>query len=249
MATIPVQFGIEFEAVGPRSWLGFLLGQNAGLDVASDDYGDSSCWTLGEDGSVLDEKPDDNDANPDFKIYNQSSDDLECELRTPILTWSKMGEVKKALDVMSKVCVLSNSCGMHVHVSSPVSAVVNGKKMAQLIEAKYSARSSRKRWCHSGYSVDDKYYVVRKVWEYEWDGNIEEDADRGNNHLEVRVFDGCLDYKEVSKRVRDVIDCYRKASVYRGRDGYGRPLARPVRVRSVGTSGLVVPVRRKLVSV
>ncbi len=198
-----IQFGVELEFVGQTpSFVGRKL-REGGLKVVT--------HSSNEDFSI------DTDSSIGPGVVGMS-DEEACvsglnwglEFRTPVLDAipADFKRFKEALDVLTSSCKvgMNRSCGMHVHVSSqtaPYSSYrINGRRFRKLVETNYRhlVWPTRAKWCGS---PDDRYSECPAVQLYSCTFN----------HYEVRIFNGTLNWREISSRVKDVVTWYRESLV------------------------------------
>ncbi len=235
----PLMFGIELEFVGDSYPIdGQVVGRLlAKMKAAAPrcpiriDNGHRVGWNLGFDGSAFhgidgcypEKHPQGFSKEQFVQRIREMCRPTGLELRTPIITETRrrveMSYLKKFLSVLKDNGCITNSCGMHVHLSCKKDDVrISGLSMSRSIATSHGHEvwSTRRRYCKSGFGVVDRYRAVRVVG--------------GLNHVEFRLFNGTLDYDEVRDRLEVASKAYLQGLRYEGRNGLGRLVSSRKRV-------------------
>lgn len=177
---IPIRLGIELELIGPDSCFMQEFFKRR-LKINLKDWSRKNVWAYMEDASCYD------------------GDAVGMEIATPAFrSMRELRSLEKVLDAVGRFCWVNRSCGMHVHISTPGRYELDERGFADAVWSRYGkdVRHGRKQYCRPGVgdSEDDRWRAVSVV-----DGN----------HVEVRVFNGTLDYRVVQDRCEEVIKLYR----------------------------------------
>jgi len=214
---LPVRIGFELEFCGPSNDRMLRIARDAGIEVMDNGwyhggrYPDK--WQLTNDGSVTSTL-----TNTDCDELNRRGVDDYCglELRSPRMTplSPQMPVLRQLLRLWRPLCLITRSSGMHVHISCPQSgATLDADRLAEMLDDRYRHMlwSQRREYTREGYSSINRYHTVRLV-------------NGRRNHVEVRIFNGTMNYRIIQRRLRKVWRMYRTCLRYDGCDGNGNPL-------------------------
>lgn len=241
MKPLTVRFGIELEFIGPGTkYLRHLFHKKFNQSVDDDGHKDAfKTWSIGTDPSVFESR--------EHEFVREER--FGMELRSPIMEEKNIRKIKPVVDLLAPVCFVGKSCGMHLHLSCPQDDVhVELQELSEAVYKRYGKQiwSQRRRYCRKGTSVDrdgqePKYHVVRKL---------------SGNHVEVRIFNGTLDYLEILKRIRYTCHQYRRSlrrlvpdNPWVVEDGFGRCLSSPYRRIASDCKDVVYDERGSLVAI
>lgn len=137
--------------------------------------------------------------------YSFGEDGSGCaELRTPIYKNIKqLQKLKIIVNYLSKFFEIYKFNGMHIHISTDKKYKLNYKKFQKDIWRQFSKNiwPTRLKYCRNfeltinGYNFYDCKGCVHKV---------------NGNHAEVRIFNSTFNFALIEKRVKKVIELYRK---------------------------------------
>lgn len=179
---IPIRLGIELEFIGPDTdFMSLLFFQKfkRNLGYESSMRG----WSYDEDCSA---------------------GNFGMEIRTPAFkSLREVAQLRRPLSVIRHFCWLTNHCGMHVHLSAPRRMRLDLAPFADAIWRRYGRQIAcgRRQYCRKGFFDE---YEVQDTGD-RWRSVVQVNK----NHVEVRVFNGTLDYETVYRRVSEVAAIYR----------------------------------------
>lgn len=214
---LPVNFGIELEMVGPSTTYDNLMSRLREViptikSVDETNYSYES-WQLGYDASA---------ANGYVRgRTGRFHHPRGLELRSPLLNDQRRKEgiqdLSRLLKVLRRRCCITKYCGMHVHMSCPERAEINGVQFARMLHRSYAKDIWRERASFCCLRCSEVKYSSVHRFDDGWSPD-------GGNHVEVRLFNGTLCLEEIEKRLDDSINLYRRWLRHGEMDGLGRKM-------------------------
>ena len=148
----------------------------------------------------------------------ESNGRVGAEVKTPILTYSQLGEIKPLVEWLKATgCKTTKHCGLHVHVDyiSPDKRKLDLQKMPQILNSRlktyptpnarytgtylpckspFAPIKYRRKWaCFTDHVQNDKQYSLRKKFI---------NSDYIPQTIEFRIFNAHLDFRYICKCVR-----------------------------------------------
>lgn len=139
---------------------------------------------------------------------DRSQGKFGIELSTPILNTEN-------LDILDKILLnfhpnyykVNKKSGMHLHFSNKISGCINFDKFSHKIIQEYGKLiwTTRLRFCKPVVQppIADKYYSRHYAVHHVIKSTI-----IPSNRVEVRIFNGTLNYNVIEKRIKEVADIY-----------------------------------------
>lgn len=143
---------------------------------------------------------------PEDSVYESCDDECGWEITTPAYrSLRELDSLRPIVDSLRSFCWVNKTCGMHVHLSSKRGLRVDIDSFSESVWRRYGrfVHGSRRSYCSKGWSDSefDRCYSVVLVY---------------GNHLEVRIFNGTLDYDVIRGRVKELTELYRSHLYPRG---------------------------------
>lgn len=139
----------------------------------------------------------------DGSIISRKSKPYTAELRSPVLTYGnkeRVSQIKTVISVLKQLgCVSNHTCGLHFHISGPEITTALVEPLTRQLTNR--TKPNRLRYADPNKSPNEHHAAVSIV---------------DHNHLEVRVFNGAVDFRYIMKsleKVKEIIDAKIKNTV------------------------------------